>query len=317
VTRRSKVQSWCATSQTASLAALTQQLESHGFGGSYDLVYVPIDRSSGNLNLGYSFINFRQEDACSRFRHAFHGKGAKVLFPNSSSDKVLIVALASVQGRDAYLTRLSSFVWAPGSDVWQPLIFDDHGRRIKLTVGEWNISPSADIKDTEAAAAAAAAACASSHTSGVLRAEAPEFVPTGGFPTTGEINYEVESLDHLFNPLCGAQFHGPPGLTSPVLECCSVQPELHMAALAKATQYAQSRSVQAGASGSMGLTLLDPPDAAQATVASEVGAVKCEPRSEETIPMAEEQSANTETPEFASLEGSGSTTTGTKRAQGG
>merc|ERR550534_3042862 len=138
----------------SSCAAITQQLEAQGFGGSYDLVYVPIDRTTGNLNLGYAFVNFRENADCSRFRDAFHGKCAKVLFPNSSSDKVLIIALASVQGRDPYLTRLSSFVWPAGSHDWQPLIFDDNGRRIKLPVGQPGASLPA-VKNTEAAAAAA------------------------------------------------------------------------------------------------------------------------------------------------------------------
>merc|ERR1719433_935204 len=118
-----------------SCAAIAQQLEAHGFVGAYDLVYVPIDRTTGNLNLGYGFVNFRLDADYSRFKDAFHGKCAKVLFPNSSSDKVLTVALASVQGRDAYLKRLSSFVWPAGTDAWQPLIFDDNGRRVALPAG--------------------------------------------------------------------------------------------------------------------------------------------------------------------------------------
>jgi len=110
---------------------------------------------------------------------------------------------------------------------------------------------------------------------------------------TGENDYEVDSLDHLFEfeTLCGAQFYGPPGWTFPVLECCSAQIDLHMAALARATQYAQS--VQAGATGSMGLTSFDP-ETADATVASGVHAASCEQESEETIPLNEEQPANTE-----------------------
>merc|ERR550532_3774127 len=135
-------------------AAITQQLEAHGFGGAYDLVYVPIDRSSGNLNLGYAFVNFRLEAACSRFRDAFHGKCAQVLFPNSSSDKVLSIAFATAQGRDAYLTRLSSFVWPAGSDAWQPLILDDCGQRMKLPAGQPSMVPPTDVKSTELAAAA-------------------------------------------------------------------------------------------------------------------------------------------------------------------
>jgi len=223
-------------------AAITQQLEAYGFGGTYDLVYVPIDRTVGNLNLGYAFVNFREEEDCSRFREAFNGKCAKALFPNSSSNKVLIIAPASVQGRDAYLKRLSSFVWPAGSEVWQPLIFDDNGRRIRLS----DARP--DIDNFEAGGA-----CKATPNS-LLCAEAPEFVPGAAFPTSVETDCDVSGIfDHQFSTLRDAPFCGAPGLELPVLDRMSVQSELHVAALAKATQYAQSRSVQSASQCSMGL----------------------------------------------------------------
>eukprot|EP00419_Tripos_fusus_P032353 CAMPEP_0172781586 /NCGR_PEP_ID=MMETSP1074-20121228/203505_1 /TAXON_ID=2916 /ORGANISM="Ceratium fusus, Strain PA161109" /LENGTH=407 /DNA_ID=CAMNT_0013618563 /DNA_START=244 /DNA_END=1467 /DNA_ORIENTATION=+ len=223
-------------------ASITQQLEAHGFGGAYDLVYVPIDKTVGNLNLGYAFVNFREEEDCSRFREAFNGKRAKVLFPNSCSDKVLIIAPASVQGRDAYLKRLSSFVWPAGSDNWQPLIFDDNGQRIRLPVGR------PDAKNFETAVA-----CKASPNSS-LCAEAPEFVPAAASPASVETDCDVGGvLDHLLTPPCDAPFRGAPGLELPVLDPMSVQPELHVAALAKATQYALSRCKEAASQRSMGL----------------------------------------------------------------
>merc|ERR1712032_692603 len=223
-------------------AAITQQLEAYGFGGTYDLVYVPIDKTVGNLNLGYAFVNFREEEDCSRFREAFNGKCAKVLFPNSCSDKVLIIAPASVQGRDAYLKRLSSFVWPAGSDNWQPLIFDDNGQRIRLPVGR------PDAKNFETAVA-----CKASPNSS-LCAEAPEFVPAAASPASVETDCGVGGvLDHLLTPQCNAPFRGAPGLELPVLDPMSVQPELHVAALAKATQYALSRCKEAASQRSMGL----------------------------------------------------------------
>jgi len=254
----------------SSCVIIAQQLEAHGFGGAYDLVYVPTDKTTGNLNLGYAFVNFRKDVDCSRFRDAFNGKCAKALFPNSSSDKVLIVALASVQGRDAYWKRLSSFVWPAGTEPWQPLIFGDDGRRIRLPVGR----PRNNSEGT------AAAACTASHNSSILRAEAPEFVPTTGLATSGETNFNVDCvLDHLLIPSCNAQFCGAPGLMrdasmchqqSLVYDCCSIQPEIHMAALAKAIKHAQSRSGQA----------------------TEVLAARCEQQLQEEIPMAEDQPTN-------------------------
>jgi len=218
-------------------AAITQQLEAHGFGGTYDLVYVPIDRTVGNLNLGYAFVNFRKEEDCSRFREAFNGKCAKVLFPNSCSEKVLMIVPASVQGRDAYLKRLSSFVWPVGSDVWQPLIFDDSGERIKLPVGR------TEMKDVETAAAC-------KEKTSFLSAKASEVVPTAASPKNVDTDCDEGGvLDNILMPLCNAKLRGAPGLEPPVF----VQPELRMAALAKVAQYAQSRRVQAASQHSMGL----------------------------------------------------------------
>jgi len=218
-------------------ASITQQLEAHGFGGAYDLVYVPIDKTVGNLNLGYAFVNFREEEDCSRFREAFNGKCAKVLFPNSCSEKVLMIVPASVQGRDAYLKRLSSFVWPVGSDVWQPLIFDDSGERIKLPVGR------TEMKDVETAAAC-------KEKTSFLSAKASEVVPTAASPKNVDTDCDEGGvLDNILMPLCNAKLRGAPGLEPPVF----VQPELRMAALAKVAQYAQSRRVQAASQHSMGL----------------------------------------------------------------
>mmetsp|Transcript_134323 Transcript_134323/g.268084 ORF Transcript_134323/g.268084 Transcript_134323/m.268084 type:complete len:429 (+) Transcript_134323:317-1603(+) len=186
-------------------AAITQQLEAHGFGGAYDLVYVPIDKTVGNLNLGYAFVNFREEEDCSRFREAFNGKRAKVLFPNSCSDKVLIIAPASVQGRDAYLKRLSSFVWPAGSEVWQPLIFDDSGERIKLPVGR------TEMKDVETAAAC-------KEKTSFLSAKASEVVPTAAFPKNVDTDCDEGGvLDNILMPLCNAKLRGATRLGTPRL----------------------------------------------------------------------------------------------------
>mmetsp|Transcript_134520 Transcript_134520/g.261953 ORF Transcript_134520/g.261953 Transcript_134520/m.261953 type:complete len:447 (-) Transcript_134520:330-1670(-) len=186
-------------------ASITQQLEAHGFGGAYDLVYVPIDKTVGNLNLGYAFVNFREEEDCSRFREAFNGKRAKVLFPNSCSEKVLMIVPASVQGRDAYLKRLSSFVWPVGSDVWQPLIFDDSGERIKLPVGR------TEMKDVETAAAC-------KEKTSFLSAKASEVVPTAAFPKNVDTDCDEGGvLDNILMPLCNAKLRGATRLGTPRL----------------------------------------------------------------------------------------------------
>jgi len=151
-------------------AAIAQRLLDCGFGGTYDLLYVPIDRTTGNLNYGYAFVNFRQSSAGSRFAAMFNGKRAQELFPNTSSDKILKVMLATVQGRDAYLKRLRSMVWPAGSDAWRPLVYDDDGQPIQLPIARPSL-PSQPMNRIRSSSVFKTG-CPST-----LRAAAPEFMP--------------------------------------------------------------------------------------------------------------------------------------------
>mmetsp|Transcript_21789 Transcript_21789/g.74897 ORF Transcript_21789/g.74897 Transcript_21789/m.74897 type:complete len:347 (+) Transcript_21789:385-1425(+) len=85
--------------------ALASWLNTSGFEGLYDMLYMPLDKVSGS-NLGYAFINFEGSAACSKFLHTFHGAKAKKYFPEMKSSKVLQVAIAREQGRAPYLGRL-------------------------------------------------------------------------------------------------------------------------------------------------------------------------------------------------------------------
>jgi len=83
---------------------LTQQqlagiIESLGFGGKYDFMYLPASR--GSANLGYGFVNFKTPEDATRFSAAF--TNYRVL--HSRSTKVFSVKPARLQGRAALMEQ--------------------------------------------------------------------------------------------------------------------------------------------------------------------------------------------------------------------
>jgi hypothetical protein len=55
-----------------SQAVLAAVLDKHGFGGVYDLIYVPIDFATG-VSFGYAFVNLTSVDEAERFMDSFDG----------------------------------------------------------------------------------------------------------------------------------------------------------------------------------------------------------------------------------------------------
>jgi len=113
---------------------LFEQLDKKGFGGTFDFLYLPIDRSS-DRNMGYAFINFRQPGDYEAFVVAFDGVEAGQCLPGFASPKVCEVRPAEVQGQCASWEKMCrpSFLeplW--GHDAWQPVFFDHDGQRFPL-----------------------------------------------------------------------------------------------------------------------------------------------------------------------------------------
>jgi len=231
-------------------AAIARRLLACGFGGTYDLLYVPIDRTTGNLNLGYAFVNFRQSAASSRFADMFNNKSAKELFPASCSDKVLKVSLATVQGRDAYLDRLSSMVWPTGSDAWRPVVYDDDGRPIRLPTARPSLPT--QPANIPRASFACKTGCPSA-----LRADAPKFMATAGGQNMMLPDRDGDILDPHFPRLPAyiklatdrdedsrdPHFACLPAyveLANPCLAGCGYKPEMYMAATVGVTEIEQS-----------------------------------------------------------------------------
>lgn len=108
-----------------SRAMLAKFLSTTEFAGDFDLVYVPMDKTSGN-NLGYSFINFIEATSCERFIKAMNGTKASKCFPGSRSGKVMQCNYAKVQGKEPYcmgLVNAASKLCAMGDEMaaWETM----------------------------------------------------------------------------------------------------------------------------------------------------------------------------------------------------
>jgi hypothetical protein len=99
------------------------------FNGLFDFMYLPIDFKN-KCNVGYGFINFRNQDACERFVANFHGVDVRKCLPGLNSKKVVEVTPARVQGLIENVRRLrNSPVMGQLVDhpEWMPLLFNEYG----------------------------------------------------------------------------------------------------------------------------------------------------------------------------------------------
>jgi len=117
---------------------LLKLLDTNGFNGSYDLVYLPMDYNNC-VGFGYAFINFVSSQAASGFRQAFEGFTDWGL----ASDKVCEVCWSSVlQGLEAHIERYrnSPVMHEAVPDAFKPLLFAG-GQRISFPAPTKNIRP--------------------------------------------------------------------------------------------------------------------------------------------------------------------------------
>lgn len=172
---------------------LVKWLGTTAFSGDFDLVYVPMDRTSGN-NLGYAFINFVEAAACERFTKDIHGTQAAKCFPGSRSSKVLNVCAAKVQGKEPYSQALENAKKASELAAPQPMGGTACSLRVtspKSATFAWCSAAEAESTDAKAGKATAEAdqsqepaskptTCSTSPVAAFsvgLRADAPAFVP--------------------------------------------------------------------------------------------------------------------------------------------
>jgi len=137
---------------------LLQMLDVMGFGGQFDLVYIPVDFSTG-AGLGYAFINMTSPANVPRLWEAFNGLSQWCV----ASDKVCTVSWSDPhQGLQAHIERYqNSPVMHPEVlDEWKPALFM-HGVRVEFPNPTKKIkAPKVRNKKSAAAAAEDAAAAA-------------------------------------------------------------------------------------------------------------------------------------------------------------
>lgn len=114
-------------------------LDEAGFHGDYDLIYVTADLKQRNCGSGVVLVNFRSEEACTKFTTAFHKTGVAVTFPGFVGKKAVEVEPALVQGLDANIRKLqksgvlmSMLAERPG---WRPARYNDAGQ-IEAEIGD-------------------------------------------------------------------------------------------------------------------------------------------------------------------------------------
>merc|ERR1740130_313458 len=106
---------------------LLKLVDAEGFGGEYDLVYLPMDFKS-HASLGYAFVNLITPEQAQRFFETFEGFHRWVV----PSQKVCSVNWSHpYQGLDAHIERYrnSPVMHEDVPDDYKPMVFRD-GKRI-------------------------------------------------------------------------------------------------------------------------------------------------------------------------------------------
>lgn len=110
-----------------SRAMLLKLIDTEGFGGQYDFIYLPMDFKS-HASLGYAFVNLVTAECATRFFEAFEGFCRWVV----PSQKVCSVNWSHpYQGLDAHIERYrnSPVMHEDMPDDYKPMVFHN-GERI-------------------------------------------------------------------------------------------------------------------------------------------------------------------------------------------
>ncbi|CAK0877616.1 unnamed protein product [Prorocentrum cordatum] len=83
---------------------LLQRFIEVGFAGTFDFLYMPTNVATREGN-GYGFINFSSWPGLQRFVHDWHGR---FFFPDLDGDAPLSVSIATLQGREANVSKWST-----------------------------------------------------------------------------------------------------------------------------------------------------------------------------------------------------------------
>lgn len=103
---------------------LMEEIDGHGFVGTYDFLYLPMDVSN-NANVGYAFVNFLTPADYTKFSQHFEGYH----FKRGGSKKIAAVSSATVQGLKLNVEFLMKKRVAHGQ--YGPCVLRE-GRRVEL-----------------------------------------------------------------------------------------------------------------------------------------------------------------------------------------
>jgi len=110
---------------------LLDRLDKDGFKHDIDFAYMPVDFKH-KCNMGYAFLNFRSEEACTRFAAQYHLADSRLKLPGFNSSKVCEVSAANCQGRDENVMRLlrspvMTQLLTLGEADWLPALINEDG----------------------------------------------------------------------------------------------------------------------------------------------------------------------------------------------
>jgi hypothetical protein len=107
--------------------ALVELLDAHGFGGCYDLVYLPMDFQT-EAGLGYAFINLFTQDEAERILQYFEGFADWGVV----SDKVCKMTWSDLDGLQGHVDRYRNSPVQHESvpDKFKPALFNKDGERV-------------------------------------------------------------------------------------------------------------------------------------------------------------------------------------------
>eukprot|EP00931_Biecheleriopsis_adriatica_P070418 TRINITY_DN4418_c0_g1_i2.p1 TRINITY_DN4418_c0_g1~~TRINITY_DN4418_c0_g1_i2.p1 ORF type:complete len:330 (+),score=62.51 TRINITY_DN4418_c0_g1_i2:62-991(+) len=98
---------------------ILEELVDHGFEGTFDFFYLPIDFST-KKNKGYAFLNLWSDSLAKSFRVVFHGRK----FTKYKTQKVLEISAGATQGFEANTQKYLKYQSGRITNPWfKPMIF--------------------------------------------------------------------------------------------------------------------------------------------------------------------------------------------------
>lgn len=102
---------------------LLKLIDSNGFNGKYNLVYIPIDFKTG-ANMGYAFVNFVNVEDAATFTNHFQGFCS---WEHNSEKRCQVACSEGLQGLEAFVERYrnSPVMHESMPDEFKPVLFSD------------------------------------------------------------------------------------------------------------------------------------------------------------------------------------------------